>query len=583
MGDAVCAVAALLLGAPIVLGALRNVARGTYDLHELIALSVAAAFALEDFVTAGVLALLATLGELVEHRTALGARAAIEGLVRLAPPRARVIGPDGAEEERDATDVRPGERVRVRPGDRVPVDGAVVEGASTLDEAAITGESVPAEKGVGAAVFAGTTNLTGALVVEATRAGDDTTLARVRALILAAEQARTPVTRLIDRLVRSYLPISLMLAAVVLFLTRDPTRVIALLVVAGPSALVLATPTAMVAALSAAARLGVLVKDPRDLELAAGLTRVVFDKTGTLTRGRLEARRLVLADDAGDPARVLALAAGAAAGSSHPAARAVVAVAAEAALVAPPAEDLREAPGLGVAARVDGHEVRLGRAALLEREGIAPRALDPALEAAGHTLLLIAIDGRHAATLALDDAARPQARAALAALTGQGVRVGMLTGDRRQAAARVAAEVGVEDVVSECLPEEKLEVVRRARAAGERVAVVGDGINDAPALAAAHLGIAMGGGGADVALASARVALLTDDLSRVPFLVALARRARATIAVNLAVAVATIVAGVTLAAAGAISPVVALVLHNAGDLAIVLNSARLVREGEELG
>ncbi len=583
LGAACCAVAAIALGAPIVLQALRNVRSGTHDLHELIALSIVGAFAFEDHRTAATLALLATLGELVEHRTALGARAAIEALVRLAPTRARVLRPDGTEEELPAEQVAPGQRVRLRPGDRVPVDGVVREGASTLDEKAITGESVPAEKVAGDEVFAGTTNVSGALVVEVTRAGKDTTLSRVQELILAAERSRPPVARLIDRVVQRYLPLTLMLAALVLFFTRDVTRVLALVVIAGPSALVLATPTATVAALSAAARLGILIKDARDLEVASRLTRVVFDKTGTLTHGRLVVTRLAPADGL-DPADALRLAAALAQRSTHPASRAVVEVAREAELPLPEPEELREVQGAGLAGRVEGRAVALGRAALLEREGCAPRALDAALEAGEQSLLHLAVDGQHVATFALDDTPRPEAREVVARLKAAGLRVGMLTGDRWPVARRVARELGIAEaeVVAECLPHEKLEVVQRARRLGDRVAVVGDGINDAPALAATDLGVALGAG-TDVALHSARVALLHDDLTRLPFLIELARRTRTVVMRNIAFGLLFIAAGVALASLGLLSPVAALLLHNAGDLAVVLHSARLVREGEELG
>jgi len=583
LGAACCAVAAIALGAPIILQALQNVRSGTHDLHELIALSIAGAFAFEDHRTAATLALLATLGELVEHRTALGARAAIEALVRLAPTRARVLRPDGGEEELPAEQVTAGQRVRLRPGDRVPVDGVVREGASTLDEKAITGESVPAEKVAGDEVFAGTTNVSGTLVVEVTRAGKDTTLSRVQELILAAERSRPPVARLIDRVVQRYLPLTLMLAALVLFFTRDVTRVLALVVIAGPSALVLATPTATVAALSAAARLGILIKDARDLEVASRLTRVVFDKTGTLTHGRLVVTRLAPADGF-DPADALRLAAALAQRSTHPASRAVVEVAREAELPLPEPEELREVQGAGLAGRVEGRAVALGRAALLEREGCAPRALDAALEAGDQSLLHLAVDGQHVATFALDDTPRPEAREVVARLTSAGLRVGMLTGDRWPVARRVARELGIAEaeVVAECLPHEKLEVVQRARGLGDRVAVVGDGINDAPALAATDLGVALGAR-TDVALHSARVALLHDDLTRLPFLIELARRTRTVVLRNIAFGLLFIAAGVALASLGLLSPVAALLLHNAGDLAVVLHSARLVREGEELG
>ncbi|HZU96659.1 MAG TPA: cation-translocating P-type ATPase [Planctomycetota bacterium] len=580
VADGAAAIGALALAAPIVLRAARNVRDGTLDLDELIALAIIAAFAFEDYVTAGAVAFFATLGELVERRTALGARAAIESLVRLTPTRAKLVRPDGTEVEVEATSLRAGDLVRVRPGDFVPADGTIRSGRSTLDEKSITGESQPAEKGPEDAVFAGTTNVTGSLDVVVARAGEDTTLGRVKELILAAERARPPVARLIDRTVASYLPFVVMVAALVLFFTREPSRFVAVLVVACPTALVLATPTAMVAALSCAARLGILIKDARDLEVAGKLSQVVFDKTGTLTTGQLGVSRLVpvAGEDAGT---VLLLAASVARRSNHPASRAVVAVAREAELPLGDAESFEEVSGKGVSGVVQGKRVLLGRATLLQENGVALAAIPPELE--GLSVLHFAVEGREVACFGLEDRTRHDAKAAVADLKSLGVRrVVMLTGDRWIVARRVARDLGCDDVAAECLPAQKLELVEAARKAGERVAVVGDGVNDAPALAAGDLGIAMGAAGSDVAIGSARVALLNDDLTRLPFLVRLSRQTRAIVAQNLVAGVVLIASGLALAGAGRLSPILAIVLHNLGSLLVVFNSARLVRAGEEL-
>src|SRR5579883_841141 len=413
VADGAAAIGALALAAPIVLRAARNVRDGTLDLDELIALAIIAAFAFEDYVTAGAVAFFATLGELVERRTALGARAAIESLVRLTPTRAKLVRPDGTEVEVEATSLRAGDLVRVRPGDFVPADGTIRSGRSTLDEKSITGESQPAEKGPEDAVFAGTTNVTGSLDVVVARAGEDTTLGRVKELILAAERARPPVARLIDRTVASYLPFVVMVAALVLFFTREPSRFVAVLVVACPTALVLATPTAMVAALSCAARLGILIKDARDLEVAGKLSQVVFDKTGTLTTGQLGVSRLVpvAGEDAGT---VLLLAASVARRSNHPASRAVVAVAREAELPLGDAESFEEVSGKGVSGVVQGKRVLLGRATLLQENGVALAAIPPELE--GLSVLHFAVEGREVACFGLEDRTRHDAKAAVADL-----------------------------------------------------------------------------------------------------------------------------------------------------------------------
>jgi Cd2+/Zn2+-exporting ATPase len=580
LADSAAAIGALALAAPIVLRAARNVRDGTLDLDELIALAIIAAFAFEDHVTAGAVAFFATLGELVERRTALGARAAIESLVRLTPTRARLVRPDGTETEVEATSLRAGDVVRVRPGDFVPADGTIRSGRSALDEKSITGESNPAEKGPEDAVFAGTTNLTGSLDLVVARAGEDTTLGRVKELILAAEHARPPVARLIDRTVASYLPFVLMIAAIVLFFTREPSRFVAVLVVACPTALVLATPTAMVASLSCAARLGILIKDARDLEVAGRLTQVVFDKTGTLTTGQLSVSRMVPHDTGVDSAEALLLGASLGRRSNHPASRAVVAVAREAELALADPDSFEELSGRGVAGVVRGRSVVLGRAALLEERGVA---VPTTAEIEGLSLIHLAVDGKAVATFGLEDKARVEAKAAVADLKSLGVRrVAMLTGDRWVVARRVARDLGCDDVAAECLPAQKLELVEAARRTGERVAVVGDGVNDAPALAAGDLGIAMGAAGSDVAIGSARVALLNDDLTRLPFLIRLSRQTRAVIAQNVIAGIVLIASGLALAGAGQVSPILAIVLHNLGSLFVVFNSARLVRAGEEL-
>ena len=581
VADLSTALGAIILAVPIVARAVRNLSRDKLDLDELIALAIVAAIAWEDYLTAGAVGFFALLGELVERRTALGARVAIESLVRLTPTVARRLEPDGRETPVEATALRPGERVRVRPGENVPADGKLLHGRSTIDQASITGESVPAEKGPGDEVFAGTTNLTGAIDVEVVRAGSDTTLGRVKELILAAESSRTPVARIIDRYVAWYLPVVLMLAFVIFFFTRSPANFIAALVVACPTALVLATPTAMVAALSCAARLGILIKDARDIEVASRLTAVLFDKTGTLTTGRLAVVGLEPAEGR-DPAELLRLAAAVASRSNHPASRALVAVAREAELLGVEPAEVEEVPGMGVHGRVEGRAVVVGRRSFLEERGVAVPA-----EAPGSTAALsrihVGIDGALAGVLALEDQVRPEARAAVEELRQAGVaRVSLMTGDRWEVARRVGQDLQLDDVAADCLPGQKLELARAARERGERVAVVGDGVNDAPALAAGDLGIAMGAAGSDVAIGSARVALMNNDLRRVPFLVALSRKSRAIVGQNLTVGLLLLGSGLALAGAGHLTPIAAILLHNLGSLFVVMNSARLIRLGEEL-
>ncbi len=576
--------AAILLGAPIVLHAAASLIRRQAHMDELVALAILASFATQQYVTAGFVAFFMLLSELVESRTALGARASIESLIRLTPTRANLLLGDDSEKEVKVSALKLGDCVRVRPGDNIPVDGEVTNGLSSVNEATITGESLPVDKVPGMGVFAGTTNLTGALDIKVTKAGKDTTLGKVQSLIIEAEQTKIPIMRIIDRYVTWYTPTILMIALIVGFLTRDPGRAITILVISCPCALILATPTAMVAAISASARLGILIKNVADLEIAGRITALVFDKTGTVTTGRLYVTKLTAAEGV-EPSDLLSAAAAAERMSKHPAARALLNVAKEANLSLPAVENFQESPGKGVTAVVEGARIMVGRDAFLRESKIdMNNVAGPVLhEEQGFSTLYVAKDSRCIGWIGLQDRTRPEASKAVADLRDLGVkRMTMLTGDREQVAERVAAELGCTDFKAHCLPQDKLSIVEQIKKQGHNVVVVGDGINDAPALAAGDLGIAMGAAGSDVAINSASIALMSDNLNRLPFLVRLSRKTRAVINQNLCFGVLFIVLGVVAAAAAWLPAIYAAVLHFAGSLIVVFNSARLVRYGEEL-
>lgn len=583
IGDLSAAIGALMLALPILITAARDLIEGHVHMDELVAIAVLAAMAQGDFRTAGVIAFFMLISVVIETRTAEGAHAAIEGLIRLTPTMARRLAGE-REESVSAAELRPGDRIRLLPGENVPADGRIVSGRTTLNEASITGESLPAEKGAGDDVFAGTQNLTGAVVVEVTRAGEDTTIGRVRELILAAERTRLPITRMIDRYVGYYTPLVLAIAAFVWFFTDDWTRVVAVLVVSCPCAIILATPTAMVAALSAAARLGILIKDVADLEAVARVDAVVFDKTGTLTTGRLGVARLAPVAG-GAPAPLLETAAGAERFSNHPAAKAIVQLAQESGVPVAEPEDAHEEPGRGVRARLGGEVVLAGRADWLRANGINDPALDhaDAHDTADFSVIFVARGGRYLGWIGLQDQVRPEAAPALRELRESGVRrVAMVTGDREAAAARVAREIECAEFLAGCLPERKVGFVEQVRRDRYRVAFVGDGVNDAPALAAADTGIAMGAAGSDVAIHSAKIALMNNDLRRIPFLVKLSHRTRAVVLQNLGVGMLFIVGGIVFSGVGYLNPIVAALIHNLGSLVVVFNSGRLIRDGEGL-
>jgi len=575
---------AILLAVPIILHAVKSIIKKQMYMDELVALAIIAAFASQDYVTAGAVAFFMLLSQLIESRTALGARASIESLIKLTPTKANLIEQGGSEREVKVSQLKPGDTIRVRPGDNISADGQVLKGLSSVNEATITGESLPVDKVPGMQVFAGTTNLTGALDINVTKAGKDTTLGKVQSLIIQAEQTKIPIMRIIDRYVKWYTPTILMIAGIVLFFTRDISRPITILVISCPCALILATPTAMVAAISASARLGILIKNVADLEIAGKMSAIIFDKTGTLTTGRLYVTKLTPAENV-TPAELLALAASAEQMSRHPAARALQEVAKEANLSLPAADDFKETPGKGVTAKVDSARILVGRDSFLTENNVDISAVSaPGLhEEQGFSTLYVAKDRKCAGWIGLQDKTRPEARQAVTELLGMGIkRVTMLTGDRDEVANRVAAELGCTDFKAHCLPQDKLAIVEQIKADGHIVTVVGDGINDAPALAAGDLGIAMGAAGSDVAINSASIALMSDDLKRLPFLVRLSRKTRSLINQNLFFGSIFIILGVAAAAAAWLPAIYAAFLHFVGSLIVVFNSARLVRYGEEL-
>jgi Cd2+/Zn2+-exporting ATPase len=574
----------IILGYPIVVTAIKDLRVGRLSINELVAIAVLAAFASGNYKIAGIVAFFMLTGEIIESRTAEGARASIESLIQLTPTKARRLKSDGSEEEVAAGELAVGDLIRIRPGDNVAADGVIVSGQGSFNQATITGESLPADKKTGDEVFAGTQNLTGVLEIKVSRAGTDTTLGRVRELILAAEKTKLPLMKIVDQYMGFYTPLVLVIGALVWAFTHDLNRVIAVFVVSCPCAFILATPTAMVAALSAAARLGILIKNVADIELAARINAFVFDKTGTLTTGQLAVSRLAPAGEI-KPAELLRLAASAEKYSNHPTAKALAQLAAEAGVPLIEPKDFSEAAGRGVKAQVNGSAVLVGRAQWLKDNGVTEDFLKSVdlNETEGWSLIFVARDLHCVGWVGLQDKTRSEARESLAELKANGVRrVAMISGDRQAVVTRVAAEIGCEEAKGDCLPQNKVEFVRSVKAKGYRVAVVGDGVNDAPALAAGDIGIAMGAAGSEVAIHTATIALMNNDLRRLPFLVKLSRSTRAVINQNFLFGLLFIVVGLTVTSLGYIGPIPAAILHNVGSLIVIFNSARLVRKGEEL-
>src|SRR5213592_4944742 len=477
---------------------------------------------------------LVVLGRWLEARARGRTSEAIRRLMTLSPRTARVIR-DGTETDVPTAEVRVGDFVRIRPGERVPVDGVVTEGASTVDESMLTGESLPVEKAPESSVFAGTVNRTGSFVFRAARVGSETTLARIIQLVAEAQGSRAPIQRLADRVAAVFVPIVLVIAALTFMawwlFGPEPAGLLALanavavLVIACPCAMGLATPTAIMVATGRGAEVGVLVKSATALETLANVDTVVFDKTGTLTVGRPTVTDVIAAPGVAEE-DLLAFAAAAEQGSEHPIGEAIVARAKERGLALPPVTEFVTVPGQGIDALAPEGRLLLGNRALIEARGVDVSALAPRAEAlaqAGKTVVYLAVAFRPLGLVAVADTLKPEARAVVGALRQRGIEVTMLTGDDRRTAAAIAREADIDRVLAEILPQDKAREIARLREHGRRVAMVGDGINDAPALAQADVGIAMGSG-TDVAIEAADVTLMRGDLRGVVAAVDLSRR-----------------------------------------------------------
>ncbi len=578
--DLSAALGAILLALPILLTAVKDLYEGRVYMNELVALAILAAFTSGDFRTAGIIAFFLLITIIIESHTASGAQRSIEALIRLTPHTARKLV-DGNPVEVEVLSLAVGDIINVRPGENFPVDGVVVNGQSAVNQASITGESLPIDKSGGDEVYAGTQNLSGSIDVKVTKLGGDTTLGKVKDMILSAERSKTQAVRIIDRYAGYYTPTILMLATITWWLTDgNMTRVITLLVIACPCAVVLATPTTLVAAVAAAARLGILIKNVNHLELAAKIRAVVFDKTGTLTEGELSVARLSPVDGV-EPAELLRYAMSLELHSNHPTALAIQRLASEVGLKPLEITSFREAHGKGVEAMADGVKILVGRAAWIETEGISVIGGTDE-EDQGMSVVYVARDGKLVGWIGFKDTIRPEAAAAIRELKEIGVtRCSMVTGDRASVAEKIASQLNIDDVRSDCLPQGKVAYVEEVKRSSV-VAVVGDGVNDAPALAVGDLGIAMGAIGSDIAINSASVALMTNDLRRIPLLVTLARKSSAVTNQNLIFGLLFVAGGIVLSVFGWMSPIAAAVFHTLSTLIVIFNSARLVRTGEEV-
>ena len=574
-------VAILLCGVPILLEALHGLITA-FDIKADVLVSIALVASViigEDF-AAGEVAFIMQLGALLEELTVARARAGIEKLVKLTPRTARVLH-DGQADILPAEQVRVGDLVRVLPGETIPVDGVIVSGQTSVNQAIMTGESMPVDKSAGDSVASGTVNQFGSIDLRAGKVGEDSSIQRMIRLVQTADAGKAKIVGLADRWATWIVVIALSAAVLTWLFTGQIIRAVTILVVFCPCALVLATPTAIMAAIGNATHHGFLVREGDALERLASVRRVAFDKTGTLTLGAPRVAAVHTLCPELDEAALFTLVAAAEQLSEHPLGKAIVTSWREnGAGLLPAADQFQMLPGRGVQAVVEGRTILAGNRAMLAEQGIplpqaAARAADASLEE-GCTVIYIACDKRAVGLLALSDTVRPEAHAALAEVQALGVEPVLLTGDNEKAARHLARQLGINSWHAGCLPQDKLRYMDDSLAEGQPVAMIGDGINDAPALKRAQVGIAMGGIGSDIAVEAADIALINDDLRELPHVVALSRRMMFVIRCNLTFSMALNFLAITLAITGLLNPVVGALVHNAGSVFVILHSAFLL-------
>ncbi|RPI26870.1 MAG: cation-translocating P-type ATPase [Chloroflexota bacterium] len=583
----------LVAGYPVFKNVVRAAMRRQVIAHTLMSVGVLAALAIGEWATAAVVVFFMRVGDYAESFTTERARKAVKDLTALTPQTAR-LERDGVEVETPLEEVRPGETVVIRPGEKIPVDGEVISGQAAIDQAAITGEALPVDAGPGSRVYAATMVKLGSLRVRATHIGPDSTFGRVIRMVEQAEANRADVQRTADKFSAYYLPVVAAIALLTFILRRDPLSTAAVLVVACSCSFALATPIAMLASIGAGARRGLLIKGGKYLESLAVADIMLIDKTGTLTLGRPELTDIICADGPSSEEAVLGMAASAERYSEHPMAEAVRRSARERGIETGQPRDFENIPGMGVRAWVNGNQVTVGnRRMALEGLAPVPNSLEKAadvLESQGKTVLYVMAGSQITGLLAAADTLRPEVPEAITALYDLGIRqVELLTGDNEQTARtlveRLRQESGTEAAPrlsyrANVLPENKIEIVREYQRKGHTVVMVGDGINDAPALAAADVGIAMGAAGADVAIEAAHIALMREDWRLVPGVIRIARKTMRVVRFNIAFTTLYNVVGLSLAALGFLPPIFAAAAQSFPDIGILINSSRLLRQKE---
>ena len=568
-------VAIILCGIPIILEAIIGlVTRFDIKADVLVSLALIASVCIHEDFAAGEVAFIMQLGALLEDLTVAKARAGIEKLVHLTPQTARVIK-DGSEQIIPAEQVEVDDMIRVLPGETIPVDGVITSGQTSINQAVMTGESLPVDKNVGDEVSSGTVNQFGAFEMKATKVGEDSSIQRMIRLVQSADADKAKIVGLADRWATWIVVIALSAAALTWFFTGEIIRAVTILVVFCPCALVLATPTAIMAAIGNATKHGFLVREGDALERLARVSRITFDKTGTLTYGVPMVTAVKSVSDYTED-DIYRLAASAEKLSEHPLGKAIVKSYGK---DIPVPTDFHMEPGEGVTAKVEGITVRAGNEKMIRNVGLdlpvsmdIKRYLDQ-----GSTVIYVGADQETAGYIVLSDTLREEAGEMIQKTKSLGITPVLLTGDNEQAAGHIADKLGIESVTANCMPEDKLKEIGDLQNAGNDVCMIGDGINDAPALKKANVGIAMGGVGSDIAVDAADIALVDDEIKELPHLLALSKRMMTTIKINLTFSMTLNFLAITLAITGLLGPIIGALVHNAGSVAVIINSALLLK------
>ena len=573
-------VAILLCGIPIILEAVIGLITA-FDIKAdvLVSIALVASLCIGEQFAAGEVAFIMQLGALLEEITVARARAGIEKLVHLTPQTARVLRGE-QEEILSAEKVAVGDVLRVLPGETVPVDGVILSGQTSVNQAVMTGESLPVDKTVGDEVSSGTMNQFGAFEMRATKVGEDSSIQRMIRLVQSADAGKAKIVGIADRWATWVVVIALSAALLTWIISGQIIRAVTILVVFCPCALVLATPTAIMAAIGNATKHGFLVREGDALERLAAVTRVTFDKTGTLTYGTPEVTAVKSMDASVTEEELYAFCAGAESRSEHPLGKAVINSYRKTGQKVPAVEDFRMIPGRGVQAVAAGKQIIAGNRKMLEKQAVSipARMLTEAEQylQQGCTVIYVAIEGKTAGIIALADTIREESAAMIDQLKQLNVQPVLLTGDNENAARTIAGELHIGEVQANCLPEDKLKHIREYQEKQEAVCMIGDGVNDAPALKAANVGIAMGGVGSDVAVDAADIALVDDEVRELPHLIALSKRMMITIKCNMSFSMGLNFVAIVLAITGVLNPVAGALVHNAGSVLVIINSALLL-------